>query len=107
MDCYTTLYSKPSDTLYILELCIDENRYTLGYFDLLETALHSLDLYSKYKSEKCKKDDCIYIIRIKKNTLKYNETMMAKWKCLGPIINGISNGQIVLESGLRTNNIEI
>lgn len=103
IDCYTTEYSKQADTMYIL----DDEINTLGYFDLLETALHALDLYSKYKSQNLKKDDYIYVSRIVKNTLKFYGTRMAKWKCLGPVVNGISNGQILLETGLRTNNIEL
>jgi hypothetical protein len=111
MDCYTAIFPKneivqESSYLYVLNSCINEENNTLGYFDLLETALHALDLVYKYKSDNYKKDDFIYVSRIIKNTLKFKSVVLVSWNCLGPSVNGISNGEITFNEGLRTNNIE-
>lgn len=59
MDVYRSVVPKPPDSVYILEKQLDSDKYEplslLGVFDELETALHALDLTSKYKSHSMRK----------------------------------------------------
>lgn len=114
MDVYTALAPKHPDTLYTLEEITypseaDSGQFItlLGVFDLLETALHALDVVSKYRSSTMKLEDLFMLRRIPKNTLKMNSAVpLAKWTVTAPPKDGISNGELELCPFLRTHDVE-
>ncbi len=111
VDVYQSIVPKPFGCTYILEKFIIDDKYEpvvlLGDFDELETALHALDLTSKYRSAEMKKEDFLCITRIMKNTLVMKRTVMARWECTGERgKNLISQGRLELCSGLRTHDVE-
>ena len=111
MDVYQSILPKPPGVTYILEEIItvlddfSESRL-LGVFDELETALHALDLYSKYRSLKMKTGDSLAVRRVRKNSLVMNKAEMARWDCTGEPNKGVSQGRIELSDSLRTHDIE-
>lgn len=121
MDVYRSLVPKPSGAIYVLEKIVElpfepKNLYTseelepvvvlLGIFDELETALHALDLTSKYRARDMKERDSLEVRRIRKNTLNMEKTVMARWECTGESKKGIFEGRIQLCDGLRTHDVE-
>lgn len=100
MDLFHGVVPKFSDSIYVLDKVVDsEGGYrlttTLGIFDLLETALHALDVVSKFRADGMKDEDSFVVSRLSKNTLKPSKTRLAAWQ-----------GSIELAPGLRTHDVE-
>lgn len=102
MDYYQSVHPKQNDSVYVLHKCKQDTESLMGIFDLLETALHALDMVSRFKALDMEIDDKFTVSRLGKNSLQTNATPLATWTCTGTPKQGCSVGVIELKHCLRT-----
>jgi hypothetical protein len=105
MDLYQCIVPKPADTIYTLDSWTGPCT-NLGVFDELETALHALDVVSKFRANDLKRDDYFAVARMSKNTLIPRPRNLVIWRCTGEPVHGCFIGKIELQHNLRTHDVQ-
>src|SRR3569833_2941329 len=109
MDVYMAVFPKPKHPIFRLEKWNEESSdppTILGVFDELETALHALDVVSKFRANHMKVDDYYTVSRMSKNSLEMRQVELVRWTCTGESERGCYFGKIELQQGLRTHDVE-
>ena len=107
MDVYDTSHPQPlpDDSGFFLKA----DKKIMGYYDLLETALHAFDHVIKYENCNVPIGASVKIMRILKNRLCMCETSVVSWIRLEDADHSsheIPNGKFEFSMSLRTHPIE-
>ena len=105
MEYYQSIHPKQEDSVYVLYKYRQEVQSLLGIFDLLETALHALDVVTKFKALDMEIDDQFIVSRHLKNSLRPGMTPLVSWTCTALPKNGCSVGKLELNPCLRTHDL--
>jgi hypothetical protein len=105
LDAYEAKHPKAAN----LKRMYLEEKDVIGVFDVLETALHALDVISSYRSDNLEACTQIQVVRLSKNSIRRDEVLLVKWVRSVDTEQdkraGIPIGQLHLCKGLATEDI--
>ena len=111
-DVYINKYPKTKDCVYQVVINkpddddLDTSGEIIGIFDILETAMHCLDIVSTYRSTSFSPGTKVRVVRCAINTMKKQETELIVWtREEGEHSSGVTKGCLILCRGLATQDI--